>query len=59
MGIGCCSYNHGARRLYERLGFVFEGSLRESAWYDGAWHDELMMGMLESEWRARNEKQIG
>jgi RimJ/RimL family protein N-acetyltransferase len=55
--ITCFSYNPGARKLYERLGFVYEGSERESLWYDGEWHDILFLSMLESEWRVRNEKE--
>jgi len=55
--ITCFSYNPGARTLYERLGFVYEGSERESIWYDGEWHDILLLSMLESEWRVRSEKE--
>jgi len=51
--IGCFSFNEGARRLYERLGFVLEGRTREAAWKNGGWHDLLEMGMLEREWRER------
>jgi RimJ/RimL family protein N-acetyltransferase len=57
VGITCFSYNPGARRLYERLGFVYEGSERESLWYDGEWHNNLFLGMLMSEWRVGNEKE--
>ena len=28
-------YNDGARRLYEKLGFTHEGTIRENWWYDG------------------------
>ncbi|KAE8150126.1 GNAT family acetyltransferase [Aspergillus avenaceus] len=45
------SYNEGAGRLYERLGFRMEGRQREAVWFDGAWHDMLFFGMLEGEWR--------
>jgi RimJ/RimL family protein N-acetyltransferase len=57
VGIRCFSYNSGARKLYERLGFVYEGSERESIWYDGEWHDEIFSSILMSEWRVRNEKE--
>jgi RimJ/RimL family protein N-acetyltransferase len=56
IGIECFSYNEGARRLYEGLGFVFEGRRREVFWYNGGWHDLLSLGMLEGEWRERMEK---
>jgi len=51
--LGVFSYNVGAVRLYERLGFVREGCRREAVWFDRAWHDSLLYGMLESEWETR------
>jgi len=51
--ITCFSYNPGARRLYERMGFVYEGTQREVFWYDGGWHDRIMFSLLENEWRKR------
>ncbi|MCJ1399455.1 hypothetical protein MMC11_002657 [Xylographa trunciseda] len=50
--IGCFSWNDGARRLYEKLGFVFESRQREALWHDGGWHDLIEFAMLEDEWRA-------
>jgi hypothetical protein len=44
------SYSPGARRLYERLGFVYEGSQREALWFDGGWHDLVFQSMLADEW---------
>ena len=46
------SYNVGAVRLYERLGFVKEGSQREALFFDRGWHDVLSYSMLEREWEA-------
>jgi RimJ/RimL family protein N-acetyltransferase len=57
VGISCFSYNTGARKLYERLGFVYEGMERDSVWYDGEWYGTIFLGMLKSEWRARGEKE--
>lgn len=51
IGIEAFSYNPGALRLYERLGFVPEGRRREEVWFNGAWHDIITFGMLEHEWR--------
>jgi RimJ/RimL family protein N-acetyltransferase len=48
------SFNEGARRLYERLGFVVEGRSREVVWKNGAWHDSIEMGLLEGEWRDKH-----
>lgn len=53
VSIGCYAFNEGARRLYERLGFVVEGRVREAAWKNGDWHDVIEMGMLEGEWREK------
>jgi RimJ/RimL family protein N-acetyltransferase len=53
IGIETFSYNEGAQRLYQKLGFVLEGRTRESLWYDGKWHDYLSFSMLEHEWRTR------
>lgn len=53
IGIESFSYNEAANRLYQKLGFVEEGRKRECLWYDGGWHDELHLGMLEHEWREK------
>jgi RimJ/RimL family protein N-acetyltransferase len=53
VSIGCFSFNEGARRLYERLGFVVEGRAREAVWKNGDWHDNIEMGMLEGEWKEK------
>jgi RimJ/RimL family protein N-acetyltransferase len=36
---------------YLKAGFVEEGRLRAQAWYDGARHDELVMGVLRDDWK--------
>jgi diamine N-acetyltransferase len=43
--------NARARHLYKSLGFVYEGTLRDAARREGAWHDLRLMSMLESEYR--------
>ena len=45
--------NTGALTCYQRVGFVEEGRLRESAWVRGEYIDEVRMGLLRSEWAAR------
>ena len=50
VSIGAFSYNEGAVRLYQRLGFVLEGRTRECAWYNGKYHDGIDMGILRDEW---------
>jgi GNAT superfamily N-acetyltransferase len=46
------SFNVRALRCYEKCGFVREGIGRESALVDGAWVDDVMMSILEHEYRA-------
>jgi RimJ/RimL family protein N-acetyltransferase len=46
-------FNERAIRAYRRCGFVVEGRSRESIWRDGRWWDELVMSVLESDWRRR------
>ena len=45
--------NARARRVYERIGFAREGTLREHNFYDGRWHDEHVYGLLAAEFNAR------
>ncbi|WP_330478954.1 GNAT family N-acetyltransferase [Streptomyces platensis] len=41
-------YNPRARRAYEKCGFEVEGRLREALFWDGTWHDVLVMAALRS-----------
>jgi RimJ/RimL family protein N-acetyltransferase len=43
------AYNHRAIRAYEKCGFVIEGREREAAFVNGAWHDDVIMGVLDRE----------
>lgn len=46
------AYNTRAIVLYERLGFVHEGTHREFLERDGQRHDMLLYGLLRHEWEA-------
>lgn len=47
------AFNERAIRSYLRAGFAIEGRAREAVWRDGAFWDEIHMGILAREWRAR------
>jgi diamine N-acetyltransferase len=44
-------------RAYEKAGFVHEGSLRQSVYRDGHYHDLLIMSVLRSEWNPGEQVQ--
>lgn len=46
--------NERARRTYQRVGFVDEGTLREEYFHEGAWHDMVRMSVLAREWASRS-----
>jgi RimJ/RimL family protein N-acetyltransferase len=45
------SHNKRAQRAYEKAGFTHEGTKREAYFRDGRYYDNLIMGILRSEWR--------
>jgi RimJ/RimL family protein N-acetyltransferase len=49
VGLRVLAFNTRAIRAYEKGGFRVEGRERESALIDGAWHDDLIMGILSHE----------
>ncbi len=49
------STNPRARRVYEKAGFVLEGTLRQAVYQRGGYADVHFMGVLRSEWDARRE----
>lgn len=53
MWLDVYDHNPGARRLYERVGFVHEGTLRHAVFREGRHVDVHRMSMLAAEWRAR------
>jgi RimJ/RimL family protein N-acetyltransferase len=50
LALGVYPHNETAIRLYERLGFVREGLLRETAYVSGTWWSSIEMSILEHEW---------
>lgn len=47
------AFNTRGLRVYEKLGFVREGVLREDHFAEGRFHDTIVMGLLAREWWAR------
>ncbi|MDI3316246.1 MAG: GNAT family protein [Bacillota bacterium] len=41
-----------------RAGFGEEGRLRQAILRDGAYHDVVLMAILEEEWRARSREEL-
>lgn len=50
-------YNKRGIRCYEKCGFKLDGVLRDSAFIEGEYHSDLIMSILEDEWR--NEALLG
>lgn len=57
IGIRVLAYNKRAIRAYEKCGFTVEGRERETAYVKGSWHDDIMMGLLDREFLARDTVQ--
>jgi RimJ/RimL family protein N-acetyltransferase len=45
--------NRRSIRMCEKCGLREEGLLRQHYWYDGAYRDAVVMGILREEWEAR------
>jgi len=45
-------FNPRGVHVYEKLGFKEEGRKRESVFRGGRYQDEILMGILESEWKG-------
>ncbi|GGN59169.1 hypothetical protein GCM10007971_21970 [Oceanobacillus indicireducens] len=44
------SHNEKAIHIYNKLGFVKEGVIRESLYRNGIWHDIIVMGVLKKDY---------
>lgn len=52
------SFNPRARAVYEKCGFRVEGVLRHAVQDGGAWADDILMAMLENEWRQARAQEV-
>jgi RimJ/RimL family protein N-acetyltransferase len=59
LGVETLSDNGPMLRAAERVGFVREGLLREAAWVNGSFLDEVLLGMLADEWIERKGRAAG
>ena len=50
-------YNQAALSIFKHMGFVHEGTLRQSRPHEGSRFDSVVMGILDSEYHARREGQ--
>ncbi len=48
------SYNERAIKSYEKVGFKVEGRIRDELYYNHQYHDSIIMGILEDEYRMLN-----
>ncbi|MBL8795955.1 MAG: GNAT family N-acetyltransferase [Planctomycetia bacterium] len=46
-------YNAAALRVYQKLGFQREGTLRQDTYRDGRYWDTIVMGLLRAEWEEQ------
>ncbi|WP_394890178.1 GNAT family N-acetyltransferase [Mesorhizobium sp. AaZ16] len=49
ISIRVLAYNARAIRSYQKCGFLIEGRERETAFVNGQWYDDFIMGLLEHE----------
>jgi RimJ/RimL family protein N-acetyltransferase len=50
-------FNPRARHVYEKVGFVHEGTKRQALRWDGAWVDAHLMALLASDWQQDQEQE--
>jgi RimJ/RimL family protein N-acetyltransferase len=47
------AFNPRARRVYEKIGFVYEGTKRQALRWRGEWVDAMVMAMLVDDWAVQ------
>ncbi|MFT0848108.1 GNAT family protein [Actinomycetaceae bacterium L2_0104] len=50
IGLSVFAFNPRARRVYEKAGFIYEGTRREAFRFDGTYVDDDIMAILRSDW---------
>ena len=59
VSVGVVGFNERALRFYEKVGFKREGLQRDGYYYDHAFHDFVMMSILEDEFRQLHKVDRG
>jgi RimJ/RimL family protein N-acetyltransferase len=49
------SFNERSLRMHRKLGFREEGRSREAIYKNGAYHDEVLFGLLREDWKRMNQ----
>jgi len=49
--------NHRAARVYQKSGFVPEGTFRQDYYQDGSYHDMQVMSVLKADWIEHRKKE--
>lgn len=53
LSVRALAFNERAIRAYEKVGFVREGVERQSALIGSEWHDDVLLGLIASDFRVR------
>ncbi|MEZ4520686.1 MAG: GNAT family protein [Thermomicrobiales bacterium] len=53
IGLEAYAFNPRAIHVYERCGFTREGVARSALYWDGDYHDAILMSILRDEWLAK------
>ena len=54
--LGVHAEHAAAIRLYEKVGFVHEGRMRQEVYRDGRYYDKVLMGILQEEFLSRRAR---
>ena len=57
VALGVVGFNQRALRFYEKVGFKQEGIQRDGYYHGHAYHDFVMMGILEDDFRAMQQRE--
>jgi RimJ/RimL family protein N-acetyltransferase len=59
VGLEVYDFNPRARHVYEKVGFVHEGTRRDALRFDGGWVDAHVMSILAAEWARHRGRPSG